>query len=106
MSNACGTNFSKKDLIGPSARRAYTPGLPGCAQPLPKLVAPTSRSSPSVSGASSGPPESPWQVSVPPCGYPAQTIVCGSNEPSSGKVLSPFGYAEAQYASVVIGTCA
>ena len=28
-------------------------------------------------GPNIGPPESPWQVSVPPCGKPAQTIVWG-----------------------------
>ena len=48
---------------GASATRAYTPGLPGRAQPSPKLVAPTTRPP-----ENSGPPESPWHVSIPPSG--------------------------------------
>ena len=61
-----------------SATRPYTPGLPGRAQPSPKLVVPTTRSAPALARPNIGPPESPWQVSTPPCGNPAQTIVCGS----------------------------
>jgi len=50
----------------------------GRAQPSPKLVAPTTFSAPPDVVPNIGPPESPWQVSTPPCGNPAQTIVCGS----------------------------
>jgi hypothetical protein len=70
--------------------------LPGRAQPSPKLVAPTSLSAPAAVRPNSGPPESPWQVSTPPCGKPAHSIVAAS------KSL----YAAAQSASVVTGTCA
>ena len=52
--------------------------LVGRAQPSPKLVAPTTFSAPAASRPNIGPPESPWQVSTPPCGKPAHTIVCGS----------------------------
>src|SRR3954452_22365149 len=72
------------------------PGLPARAQPSPKLVAPTTFSAPEALRPNSGPPESPWHVSTPPCGKPAQTIVLASKSE----------YAPAQYASVVIGTCA
>jgi hypothetical protein len=61
-----------------SATRPYTPGRPGRAQPSPKLVVPTTRSAPVDVRPNIGPPESPWQVSTPPCGKPAQTIVFGS----------------------------
>src|SRR4051794_39165848 len=61
-----------------SPTRAYTPGLPGRAQPSPKLVVPTIRRAPAEVRPNIGPPESPWQVSTPPSGKPAHTIVAGS----------------------------
>jgi hypothetical protein len=61
-----------------SATRPYTPGLPGRAQPSPKLVVPTTRRAPAEVRPNNGPPESPWQVSTPPSGNPAQTMVFGS----------------------------
>ena len=42
-------------------------GLAGRAQPSPKLVAPTTQRAAGVR-PNIGPPESPWQVSAPPCG--------------------------------------
>jgi hypothetical protein len=68
--------------------------LPARAQPSPKLLAPTTRSAPQAFVPNIGPPESPWQVSTPPSGKPAKTIVAASKSE----------YACAQYASVVIGT--
>jgi hypothetical protein len=44
----------------------------------------------------SGPPESPWQVSTPPCGKPAHTM----------EVLLYCGYAVLHVASEVSGTLA
>ena len=70
-----------------SATRPYTPGKPGSAQPLPWLVSPTRRSS-VPAGTSSGPPESPWQVSTPPSGKPAPTWVRLSKPPNSGSTPS------------------
>ena len=52
------------------------PGNSGLAQPLPHEVTPTSTRTPPY-GTISGPPLSPWQVSVAPLA--AQTIVLGSN---------------------------
>jgi len=53
------------------------PGLLGWPHPMPKLVSPTRRNAalaPSSTGTTSGPPLSPWQVSTPPSGLPAQII--------------------------------
>ena len=54
------------------------------AQPIPQLVSPTSRQVPvrvlgSETGTTIGPPLSPWQVSMPPPGTPAQSMVWGWN---------------------------
>src|SRR5439155_3749943 len=54
--SASGTTLAMNARIGPSATRASTPGKPGCAHPLPKLVAPTRRNNPSGRSAISGPP--------------------------------------------------
>ncbi len=40
---------------------------------------PTSRTAPVESVLIIGPPESPWQVSTPPCWKPAQISVAGAS---------------------------
>ena len=56
-------------------------------------------------GTSSGPPESPWQVSTPPCRNPAATWVLFSKPPKSGSTPSTrYGYARAAAPSATIGT--
>src|SRR5690606_39817253 len=65
-------------------------GLPGRAHPSPHETTPTS-----LLPATSGPPESPWQASLPPSGKPAQTMPSGVyDEP----------YAASHSSSEVIGT--
>jgi hypothetical protein len=50
--------------------RAYTPGNPASAHPVPQLTAPIT-----VPCASTiGPPLSPWHESLPPASYPAHTM--------------------------------
>ena len=56
-------------------------------------------------GTRSGPPESPWQVSTPPCGNPAATCVSLSKPPNRGSTPSTrYGYASAASSSATIGT--
>ena len=57
--------------------RTYAPGAPGWPQVPPKLVKPITTPLPGAP-ATSGPPESPWQVSRPPWGTPAHSMVAGS----------------------------
>ena len=53
---------------------AYTPGNSGFAHPIPQLTTPAMIALP-LRLQTSGPPESPWQASLPPTpGYPAQSI--------------------------------
>ena len=52
---------------------AYTPGFLGTAHPYPKLTIPAITALP-LSLQTNGPPESPWQESLPPSGYAAQSM--------------------------------
>jgi len=75
----------------------YTPGKSGLAQSTPKLVTPTRVHLPPRLLATIPPPESPWQVSVPP--RPAQS--CFSVN------LTPTGRYLAEHSSApTTGTCA
>merc|ERR1719201_1307495 len=62
----------------PELVRAYTPGFLGAAQPYPQETTPTCSStnlpSPEYVRLTMGPPESPWQESIPPSSMPAQSI--------------------------------
>ncbi|GAA3295751.1 hypothetical protein GCM10020295_23670 [Streptomyces cinereospinus] len=49
-----------------------TPGASARAQPMPRPVLPAWTRAPAASRRNRGPPESPWQVSTPPAGHPAQ----------------------------------
>jgi len=53
------------------ATRVKTDGFRGLAQPLLKLVSPTSFHLPSLDIHWRGPPESPKHVLLPPAAYPA-----------------------------------
>ena len=73
---------------------AYTPGLLGRAHPIPQLTTPAMTALP-LSLQTNGPPESPWQASLPPTlGYPAQSMV--------SVILPP--YAELHWPLVIAGT--
>ena len=61
-----------------SPTRAWTPGLPARAQALAEAGVRPPRRAPPPFVPNIGPPESPWQVSTPPSGKPAQTIVAAS----------------------------
>ena len=52
----------------------YTPGLFFLAHPKPQLTAPAKTNVLSFSRQASGPPLSPWQLSIRPCSYPAQSM--------------------------------
>lgn len=52
---------------------AYTPGWLLWAHPRPQLTAPAKTNVP-FSRQTSGPPLSPWQLSILPCLYPAQSM--------------------------------
>ena len=53
---------------------AYTPGKLARAHPFPQLTTPAMTGLP-LSLQTYGPPESPWQASLPPTlGYPAQSM--------------------------------
>lgn len=52
----------------------YTPGVFFLAHPKPQLTAPASTNVLSFSKQASGPPLSPWQLSIRPCSYPAQSM--------------------------------
>ncbi len=56
----------------------YTPGLSGRPQPRPQDTSPMSRP-----WATSGPPLSPWQASLPPSRCPAHTMDSGRYCPSA-----------------------
>ena len=76
---------------------AYTPGNSGVAHPWPQLTTPAITALP-FSLQTNGPPESPWQESLPPTpGYPAQIIV-------SVIVEKVALYAEVHWAFVIAGT--
>ena len=59
------------------------PGLLGWAQPEPQLVSPTRRAWPPA--MNSGPPLSPWQVSMPPASGPAPSIRHRGSSPRTGR---------------------
>ena len=73
---------------------AYTPGKSASAHPFPQLTIPAMIALP-LSLQTKGPPESPWQASLPPVpGYPAQSIEL--------VILPP--YAELHLVLVIAGT--
>ena len=53
---------------------AYTPGYRASAQRRPQLTTPARSQLRLGPGVTSGPPESPWQASLPPAGTEAQSI--------------------------------